>query len=381
MNGACTVTSLRHKGYGGFMQVATVQKEASPLAGGLTMVNVQTLAHNLTKPDAQGHMAAFYMWDYSLCKSRAAHQSPEFIGDCHSAKFLAQNLSKPDIGKGAGGSAEGLSALITRGADGFKDTLGGSFATSTREEFLESIKKGSTMNAALFLCASANHYSGASAFALRRSALSFLPQASSTHDEKLALGLSAFSCSTLESISPTISWGNRMPLYVDFAFLCPVAMLPSYERCLNTHDNTISHITKEVFKQNAIDTIKRIGLLCLNTLSTGKAQAVHKIAKPRSARTLTGPLTTTVKPSNEVVMSKHTTPLNGRSAHTQDSERHPVFIWLIAAVRRDCSSIVAVIHHIPAESEQAARRTLAKEHVCFFAGRLNAPRQEVRHAQ
>lgn len=80
-------------------------------------------------------------------------------------------------------------------------------------------------------------------------------------------------------------------------------------------------------------------------------------------------------------MSKHTTPLNGRSAHTQDSERHPVFIWLIAAVRRDCPSIVAVIHHIPAESEQAARRTLAKEHVCFFAGRLNAPRQEVRHAQ
>lgn len=55
----------------------------------------------------------------------------------------------------------------------------------------------------------------------------------------------------------------------------------------------------------------------------------------------------------------------------------PQFIWIIAAVRRDCPTITAKIHHIAAESEQEARRTLARDHVCFFAGRI---RQEVAHA-
>ncbi|MCX8985685.1 host cell division inhibitor Icd-like protein [Citrobacter portucalensis] len=53
------------------------------------------------------------------------------------------------------------------------------------------------------------------------------------------------------------------------------------------------------------------------------------------------------------------------------------FIWLIAAVRRDCPTIKAVIHHIAANSEREARRTLAQDHVTFFAGRV--PVQEVRH--
>lgn len=55
----------------------------------------------------------------------------------------------------------------------------------------------------------------------------------------------------------------------------------------------------------------------------------------------------------------------------------PSFIWLIAAVRRDMPTITAKIHHIAAETEQEARRTLARDHVTFFAGRI---RQEVAHA-
>lgn len=35
---------------------------------------------------------------------------------------------------------------------------------------------------------------------------------------------------------------------------------------------------------------------------------------------------------------------------------HPRFIWLIAAVRRDCPTITAKIHHITATSEREARR-------------------------
>ncbi|MFV6560837.1 host cell division inhibitor Icd-like protein [Klebsiella pneumoniae] len=40
-------------------------------------------------------------------------------------------------------------------------------------------------------------------------------------------------------------------------------------------------------------------------------------------------------------------------------------------------TITAKIHHIAAETEQEARRTLARDNVTFFAGRI---RQEVAHA-
>lgn len=49
---------------------------------------------------------------------------------------------------------------------------------------------------------------------------------------------------------------------------------------------------------------------------------------------------------------------------------NPQFTWLIAAVRRDMPTITAKIHHITAETEREARRTLSRDHVCFFAGRI-----------
>lgn len=45
--------------------------------------------------------------------------------------------------------------------------------------------------------------------------------------------------------------------------------------------------------------------------------------------------------------------------------QNPQFIWIIAAVRRDMPTITAKIHHIAAETEQEARRILARDHVCF----------------
>ncbi|QPS94106.1 host cell division inhibitor Icd-like protein [Atlantibacter hermannii] len=50
--------------------------------------------------------------------------------------------------------------------------------------------------------------------------------------------------------------------------------------------------------------------------------------------------------------------------------QNPQFIWIIAAVRRDTPTITAKIHHIAAETEKEARRSLAQDHVCFFAGRI-----------
>jgi hypothetical protein len=54
--------------------------------------------------------------------------------------------------------------------------------------------------------------------------------------------------------------------------------------------------------------------------------------------------------------------------------QNPQFIWIIAAVRRDMPTITAKIHHIAAETEQEARRSLARDHVCFFAGRIRTGR-------
>ncbi len=57
--------------------------------------------------------------------------------------------------------------------------------------------------------------------------------------------------------------------------------------------------------------------------------------------------------------------------------QNPQFIWIIAAVRRDIPTIKAQIHHITAHSEREARRSLVRNHVCFFAGRIHL---EVAHA-
>ncbi|MCE9996476.1 host cell division inhibitor Icd-like protein [Enterobacter hormaechei] len=57
--------------------------------------------------------------------------------------------------------------------------------------------------------------------------------------------------------------------------------------------------------------------------------------------------------------------------------QNPQFIWIIAAVRRGCPTIKPVLHHVAAETERDARRSLVRDHVCFFAGRISV--QGVRH--
>ncbi|WP_434586085.1 host cell division inhibitor Icd-like protein [Klebsiella sp. R390] len=50
--------------------------------------------------------------------------------------------------------------------------------------------------------------------------------------------------------------------------------------------------------------------------------------------------------------------------------QNPQFIWIIAAIRRDSQSVTVKIFHVTAISEREARRTLVRNHVCFFAGRI-----------
>ncbi|HBW7827373.1 TPA: ash family protein [Klebsiella pneumoniae] len=58
--------------------------------------------------------------------------------------------------------------------------------------------------------------------------------------------------------------------------------------------------------------------------------------------------------------------------------QNPQFIWIIAAIRRDIESVTIKIFHVTAVSEREARRTLVRDHVCFFAGRIRLT--EVDHA-
>ncbi|HEJ7272868.1 host cell division inhibitor Icd-like protein [Serratia nevei] len=50
--------------------------------------------------------------------------------------------------------------------------------------------------------------------------------------------------------------------------------------------------------------------------------------------------------------------------------KKPQICWIIAAVRRDCPTIKPVVFHIQADSERDARRSLARDHITFFMGRI-----------
>jgi len=93
---------------------------------------------------------------------------------------------------------------------------------------------------------------------------------------------------------------------------------------------------------------------------------------PRSGGTLARHLTTTDRLSIEEAVKENTTPAQGRhSLNLNSGNEQTSFVWIIAAIRRDCPTIKATIHHIAASTEREARLSLVKDHVCFFAGRIN----------
>lgn len=198
---------------------------------------------------------------------------------------------------------------------------------------------------------------------LRCSDLSLRPQASRTQAEKLAFGFSSLSLSMQASIASTKSYGNRIPLYADLLFLCPVAISKSRYWCFNTSEHTGGSHNAKVFKHKQLDGCDVDDLKCLNTLSTGKAQEVSNAAKPRGALTPSGLLTTSVISSNEAAMKDHITHPQGRKS----------YIWRFLAL----SAIGRNVIHITATTEREAREQSPAGCVMVFAGRLPV---EVRHA-
>ncbi|EPB4204578.1 host cell division inhibitor Icd-like protein [Yersinia enterocolitica] len=141
----------------------------------------------------------------------------------------------------------------------------------------------------------------------------------------------------------------RMDICFDLSLTVFVAMFSTLNKTCDSvymKSNHTKHLMCDSFDCN------------LNhTLSTDKAQAVHKITKPSSALTLTGPLTTNDRLSIEVAMLNHT-------------QTRPKFQYLFLAVHRSDLNAKPHRESVTAHSEQDARRSLAGQFVLSFAGRL-----------
>lgn len=97
--------------------------------------------------------------------------------------------------------------------------------------------------------------------------------------------------------------------------------------------------------------------LVVFTLSTGKEQVIHKIAKPGSASTLTGPLT---KPLYEVTIM----------ADSQHTQTRPKFQYRFLALERANTKAVPFRLTVEANSEQEARQNLCAHFILSLAVRL-----------
>lgn len=313
------------------MTQAAAQKEAFPLAGLLVNVMVQILkepvisrpiigSENLTKPDAVEYFSTINRTGRNLCLTDARE---EFSGT--SGSFVTS----------------------TRGE--FKDTLR-HFATTTHKgsiEFSESIKKGSTANATLCHDAGNNQALGSMpnrSNSLRPRVLSQLPRLIPAADA------AASNCALSSGVSRTLNIGDRPAPF-----------------------GTLSLSIIDMYRPIDLALLP-LGLY-LNTVEPEKETPLNGITSTRQG------LTTTVNTTNEVAVMDITTHPQGRESFGLNSgHQHRHFVWIIAAVRRDNPALSPVIHHIAAENEREARRTLAKDNVCFFAGRLNITTAGVSHA-
>ncbi|EBT2573174.1 host cell division inhibitor Icd-like protein [Salmonella enterica] len=157
-------------------------------------------------------------------------------------------------------------------------------------------------------------------------------------------------CSLTCSIASTTSCGARVCNFCDFSFFVPVAITKSPDIKWST----------EYQKKNEIKHLKWIPL-CIYSGVHLKGVHLQDIAKPGSARTLTGPLT---KPLVEVTVM-------AELQHTQTRPKYQYRFLALSAIGRN-------VIHITATTEREAREQSPAGCVMVFAGRL--PVREGRHA-
>ncbi|TKJ94581.1 host cell division inhibitor Icd-like protein [Erwinia persicina] len=337
-----------------------VQIKGFPLDSLLAKVMVQDLAElslNLTKPDIHNlsklviGIAGMMTNDDAENLTKPNIRSVEDLADWppETVKETAlDGLLRPVHELG-----EGFSGIAIRGRQEFKDTLRGSFVTNTRGEFLESIKKGSTHCTALFDAVTLNQSSAMSDFDLRRWRRFISPLAAAIK-KPAVLSPSSF----IFSISSKSSRGSLTETCRERLFFLPVAIAgaPVFRWC--------SVYTGKLFLK-ALRWCSPCYTVVVFTLSTGKEQVTHKMAKPGSALTLSGPLTTDDRLSIEVAMFDHITPISGRDSLTP-KKYHYRFLALSRAdaAARPCRVSIEAI------TEQEARRALAPLFILSLAARI-----------
>lgn len=184
---------------------------------------------------------------------------------------------------------------------------------------------------------------------LRCSAFSLRPQASSTHAEKLAPEFSAFSRSTLASISSIMSCGKRIFFVADFALTDFVAItLPQIG--VGT-----PYIKKEY--KNSLDVWPHFKLdWCGRTLfcRCGNNEARQCANTNRASYH---------KPLSEVTVM----------ADNQSTQTRPKFTWRFLALNRHDKKARPCRLSVEAATEHEARSILAPHFILSLAARLPAP--------
>lgn len=293
------------------------QIKGFPLDSLLAKVMVQNLAKlslNLTKPDIQNlsklviGIAGMMTNDDAENLTKPNIRSVEDLADW--PPETVKETALDGLLRPVHELGEGFSVIAIRGRQEFKDTLRGSFRRSTRVregEFSESIKKG--------LLIIANPVYGYSAPAKSGAGRENPNTLRATQTPKASFFVSDHYAHQISGLVRTVS----MVALVGLRSRRPVSFVSG----ILTPANVTAILERENSGGDSLNTKEAAAMLA--TIPT----------------------------------------------------QNPQFIWLIAAVRRDMPTITAKIHHIAAkihhiaaESEHEARRTLARDHVCFFAGRI-----------
>lgn len=216
---------------------------------------------------------------------------------------------------------------------------------TTREGGLSECIKKSSHKATLWLCASADHSAGVSAFDFRRWRRLISPRNAVTTNCPV-LSPSSFS----SSIESAISCGTLAAIVCDLAFFAPVAITASLVDWCST-------VWQKKIAIQCLKCLTPVSIMVFNTYGF----FIGEKTKPGSAGTLTGPLTTNAKQTSEAAMFHRNTPHTGRAALTLKK-----ITWRFLVLGEHAPVIV----HITASSEQEARAAMPPCCIAIFAARI-----------
>ena len=142
----------------------------------------------------------------------------------------------------------------------------------------------------------------------------------------------------------------------------------SFMAMASLSDNSLSSLNCTTWRSlfSLVDIVNSCDLVCSGVDNVLHCMTLSK-AKPGSARTLTGPLTTNVIASNEAAMKDHITHPQGRNNYT----------WRFLAINRHDKKGKPCRLSVEAATEREARRILAPHFILSLAARL--PVQGVSH--